>query len=208
MVDGVFARAFRSNLRPIELGRRLVREMDDNRSVDVKGRTIVPNHFTFWLSPPDHVQFSEIEEALVRELGDAAREYARDEGYWFMGPVVVDLLQADDLRPGRFRLESRMQEAGGGAGPGSLVLPDGERVPLGETPCVIGRLPECEVSLNDPNVSRKHAEVRALGTGFVISDLNSTNGTRVNGIMVGPEHPLRDGDLITIGATRLRFETS
>ena len=54
MVEGVFSRAFRSSLRPIELGRRLVREMDDHRSVDVKGRTIVPNDFSFGLSPQDH----------------------------------------------------------------------------------------------------------------------------------------------------------
>jgi hypothetical protein len=68
MVEGVFSRAFRSSLRPIELGRRLVREMDDHRSVDVKGRTIVPNDFSFALSPQDHATFTEIHDALVREL--------------------------------------------------------------------------------------------------------------------------------------------
>ena len=59
MVEGVFSRAFKSSLRPIELGRRLVREMDDHRSVDVKGRTIVPNDFTFSLSTQDHATFTE-----------------------------------------------------------------------------------------------------------------------------------------------------
>ena len=58
MVEGVFARAFRSSLRPIELGRRLVREMDDHRSVDVRGRTIVPNEFTFGLAAQDQATFA------------------------------------------------------------------------------------------------------------------------------------------------------
>ena len=77
----------RGSIRPIELGRRLVREMDDKRSVDVKGRRIVPNNFEFHLSPKDHAGFAEIEEVLAIELGEAAREHAREEGYHFMGPV-------------------------------------------------------------------------------------------------------------------------
>ena len=111
MVDGVFARAFRSSLRPIEIGRKLVREIDDHRSVDVKGRVIVPNFFTVSLSTTDLENFSEIHEALVHELCDAAREYARDEGYTFMGPVGVDLVEGDGLKTGRFKVEGKMVEA-------------------------------------------------------------------------------------------------
>jgi hypothetical protein len=208
MVDGVFSRAFKSSLRPIELGRRLVRDMDDHRSLDVKGRTIVPNAFTFELSPTDYAQFAEVEDVLVRELCDAAREYARDEDYWFLGPVIVDIAVGTDLKAGRFRLDSRMQESQGGVGPGSLVLPGGERVNLGERPVVIGRLAECDVVLADPNVSRRHAEVRPAGMGFAVADLDSTNGTRVNGSIVGEPTVLNDGDVVTIGATRIRFEAS
>src|SRR5690348_10472377 len=92
LVEGTFARAFRSGLRPVELGRRVVREMDDNRSVDVRGRTVVPNSFAVQLSQADYDQLADIHETLVRELADAAREHARDEGYTFLGPVVVDLV--------------------------------------------------------------------------------------------------------------------
>ena len=81
MVDGVFTRRTRGSIRPIELGRRLVREMDDNRSVDVKGRRIVPNDFTIALSSGDRESFSDIETTLTTELGEAAKEYAREEGY-------------------------------------------------------------------------------------------------------------------------------
>jgi hypothetical protein len=208
MVEGVFARAFKSSIRPIELGRRLVREMDDHRSVDVRGRTIVPNGFTFYLSPPDAAELESIHEALRRELADAAREYARDENYFFMGPVHVDLVVDPRLKSGRFGLESRLEEAPRGAPTGSLVLPNGERLKLGDQPFTIGRLPGCDVVLADPNVSRRHTEVRLVGRGFVVTDLNSTNGTMVNDVRIGAGHPLEDGDVVTVGATRIRFEAS
>lgn len=207
MVDGVFARAFRSSLRPIEIGRKLVREIDDHRSVDVKGRVIVPNQFTVTLSHDDLEQFADIHEALVRELCDAAREYARDEGYTFMGPVSVELVEAVTQKTGRFKLEGRMVEAASMAGAGSIVLPTGDRIVLGEETLTIGRLPSCDIPVPDPNVSRKHAEIRPSGAGYVVVDLGSTNGTRVNGGTVN-ERKLTDGDVIAVGTTRLRFEAS
>lgn len=207
MVEGVFARAFRSGLRPIELGRRLVREIDDNRSVDVRGRTVVPNHFSVRLSGDDLARFGDIQETLVRELADAAREHARDEGYTFLGPVEVELVEDQSMREGAFQIDPRMKESPGGAGAGSLVLPTGERVILSEHVLTIGRLPECNIVLADPNVSRTHAEIRPRGQGFVLTDFNSTNGTRVNGIRVS-EHVLQDGDEISFGNTRMRFEES
>lgn len=207
MVEGVFAGLFRTGLRPIELGRRLVREMDDERTVDVRGRTVVPNHFTVELSGTDHEQFADIADTLARELADAAREHARDEGYAFLGPVEVDLEVSDSMRTGAFQITARMRQGEGGAGAGSLVLPTGERVPLGEHVLTIGRLPESNIVLADPNVSRAHAEIRPQGNGFVVVDLGSTNGSRVNGVRVS-QHPLADGDELTFGNTRMRFEAS
>jgi hypothetical protein len=207
MVEGVFAGLFRTGLRPVELGRRLVREMDDERTVDVRGRTVVPNHFTVELSTTDHDQFADIADTLARELADAAREHARDEGYSFLGPVDVELVPVDGMRTGTFRITARLRQGEGGAGAGSLVLPTGERVPLGEHTLTIGRLPESNIVLADPNVSRSHAEIRPRGTGFVLVDLGSTNGSRVNGVRVS-EHELADGDEITLGNTRMRFEAS
>jgi pSer/pThr/pTyr-binding forkhead associated (FHA) protein len=90
---------------------------------------------------------------------------------------------------------------------GSLVLADGRRIGLGDEPVTIGRLPECEVPVNDPNVSRRHAEVRRQGADYVVVDLGSTNGTRVNGAGVR-ERRLADGDEISVGNTTLRFEAS
>jgi hypothetical protein len=206
MVEGVFSRAFRSSLRPIELGRRLVREIDDSRTVDVKGRVVVPNVFQFRLSQQDAEQYAEIQDALVRELCDAAREYARDEAYVFMGPVEVTITADGSLKPGRFTLSSKLQEGVAGAvGRGSLVFGSGERMPLGDRTISIGRLPECEITLADPNVSRRHAEIRPSGPGYVVADLGSTNGTRVNGTTIS-EHRLQPGDEIAVGNVRIRYE--
>jgi hypothetical protein len=208
MVEGVFSRGSRSSIRPVELGRRLLREIDDHRSVDVRGRRIVPNHFTFTLNPRDHAGFAEIDDALHAELCETAREYARSEGYHFMGTVSVEMEVDDSLKPGRFSVSSRMTDTGGGAGVGSLVLPSGERIPLAREVVTIGRMSDCAVALTDTNVSRRHAEVRPGARGYVVADLGSTNGTKVNGTRVQGEQLLADGDIVSVGSTHLRFEAS
>ena len=207
LVEGTFARVFRSSLRPVEIGRRLVREMDGGRTVGVSGRTEVPNHFVVWLSPADDAQFEEMHSALVRELCDAAREYAREESFSFVGPVQVEIQPSDKLRTGAFAIEATLVEASGGAGAGSLLLPTGQRVSLSGSTVTIGRLLDCNIQLHDPNVSRHHAEIRPSGDGYVLADLGSTNGSRVNGMRVG-QHLLAEGDEILIGNTKMIFEAS
>lgn len=207
MVEGTFSRIFRSGLRPVELGRRLVREMDANRSVDVRGRTVVPNQYLVEVGEADHERFAEVHDSLERELAEAAREHARDEGYSFMGPVSVHLEVSERQHTGAFQITGRMREGTGGVGAGSLLLPTGERLPLGEAVVTFGRKPESTVQLADPNVSRNHAEVRPHGNGWVLVDLGSTNGTRVNGVRVG-SHDLTEGDEIAFGTTIVVFEAS
>ncbi len=206
LVEGVFAKAFRSGLQPVELGRRLTREMDAHRTVGMRG-VIVPNAYRFALSQEDSERFGTFADALSRELADAAREHARSEGYVFVGPVTVTLEADPDLTPGMFLVSSEVQEAFGGDAVGSLVLPGGERVTVGDDPLTIGRLAECDVVLTDASVSRRHAEVRRQGSDFVLVDLGSTNGTKVNGAGV-KERRLADGDQIAVGSAKLRFEAS
>ena len=100
-----------------------------------------------------------------------------------------------------------VSKAEGGGPTGSLVLTDGGRLVVGDEPLTIGRLPECDIVVGDPNVSRRHAEVRRQDGQFVVVDLDSTNGTTVNGARV-KERRLADGDEIAVGGTRLRFEAS
>ena len=208
MVEGVFARAFKSGLRPVELGRRLIREMDDNRSVGVRGdTTLVPNSFTVALSDSDLQQFEGVHDSLTRELADAAREHARDEGYSFMGPIEVRLEPDPRLHTGAYQITGRMVEGEGGSGAGSIVLPSGDRFTLTESIITVGRHPESNLVLADPNVSRNHAEIRPNGDRYQVVDLGSTNGTRVNGVRIDKQ-TLQDGDELTFGNTRMRFEAS
>jgi hypothetical protein len=206
LVEGVFAKTFRSGLKPVEIGRRVTRDMDLNRTLGVNG-PLAPNHFSIALAPADSEQFETFSEVLTRELAESVRDHARTEGYGFVGPVHVELYVDPSLTQGQFLVASGFQEAPGGAAVGSIFLEDGRRVEIGETPLVVGRMPECDVALSDPNVSRRHAEVRRQGTGFVVVDLGSTNGTRVNGAQI-KERLLNNGDEITVGATKLRFEAS
>ena len=206
-MEGAFARAFKSGLRPVELGRRLMREMDDNRSVGVKGGGVVPNSFVVRLSSSDLDQFEGVRDSLARELADAAREHARDEGYAFMGPVEVDIEEDPRLHTGAFQITGRMVEGVGGSGAGSIVLPNGDRFSLTETIISIGRHPDCNLVLADPNVSRNHAEIRPQGDHYLLVDLGSTNGSRLNGVRVDSQM-LQDGDELAFGNTKMRFEAS
>jgi hypothetical protein len=206
LVEGTFSKAFRSGgLQPVEIGRRLGREMDAGRTLGVRG-TVAPNRFTVWLSADDLERFSGFHEALARELADAAREHGRDEGYQFEGMIEVSLVLAEHAKKGDLRIDAEI--VGGGRGTTStLVLPDGGRIALGDEPTVVGRMPECAVSLSDPQVSRRHAEIRRDDFGFRVVDLGSTNGTQVNGVVV-KDQLLNDGDVIVIGATSLRYQES
>jgi hypothetical protein len=206
LVEGVFAKAFRGGLQPVELGRRLTREMDAQRTVGIRG-TIVPNAFVFALAPDDLERFSSFSDALVRELADAARDHARSERYSFLGPVDVGLEADESLTPGMFLVSGSVQEAEGGQTVGSLRLSDGSRVRVTDRPVTIGRMAELDVVLTDESVSRRHAEVRRVGSDIVLVDLGSTNGTKVNGVRVTTQ-VLDDGDEVAFGNTRMRFEAS
>ena len=205
MFEGVFAKAFRSGLEPVELGRRLARQMDRDRRVGPSGRRVAPNAFSYRLSPADFDRFASFEEALRDELAEAAREHARGEGYAFLGRVQVWLVQDPNLSPGTFELDTEVRPAPGGLPVGSLLVPGSGRVPLEDEAVVIGRQDSCDVVLDDPTVSRQHAAVRRNGDAFELHDLGSRNGTRVNGLGITSTR-LVDGDELLIGAVPLRFE--
>ena len=207
LVEGMFGRVFRSTVRPVEIGRRLVRELDATRDVDVRGTTIVANAFTVCLSEDDYAQFADIHATMCAELAEAARDHARDEGYHFVGHVTCELVIDPDLRTGAFAIDAKFRESTGGTGPGTLILSTGERLHLSEDVVTIGRMPGSTIVLNDPNASRRHAEIKAMGSGYVLLDLGSTNGSRVNGARVST-HTLADGDSLSFGNTVLRFESS
>ena len=204
LFEGVFARAFRSGLEPVELGRRLARQMDRGRMVTGEGK-VAPNHFRYRLAPDDHARFEGVADRLAADLADAAREHARDEGYRFLGRIVVELAADPSITPGRFELDAEVRAAPGGKPTGSIVLPDGKRVALGDRPITVGRLDTAEVRFTDLTVSRIHATIERDGDGFAVRDAGSQNGTRVNGQPTNRRR-LEDGDVLSFGAVAVRFE--
>jgi len=203
LVEGAFAKAFRSGLQPVELGRRMVREMDLHRTLGVRG-TLVPNHFTITVGPADRTRLAPIEQTLLAELADTARQHAIQERYRFAGTVAVALVTDDHLAPGEFRLHGELVEGGA---TGTLVLPDGSALAIGEEPLTVGRGSDCDVTLSDPTVSKRHLELFHQGGDVILRDLGSTNGTRVNGVGVR-ERTLADGDEIHLGATVLHYRAT
>ena len=210
LVEGAFARAFRTELRPIELGRRVVREVDAHLTLGVKGERIAPNHIRILLNSADYERFRPFAEALAAELADAIEEHVAEERYTVKGPSLVELIVDAKQREGQFDVKTAVAAAPRVPGPTAwLQLPDGKTVAVPENdPVSIGRMPDCDIVINDTNVSRIHAEVRVVDGRATLLDLKSLNGTRLNGRGVPPDTfglPLNDGDEVQIGNTTLRF---
>ncbi len=206
MVEGVFSRAFKSNVRPIEIGRRLIKEIDSNRTVDMKGRRVVPNQFVVRLAADDQAALADIESALITELAEAVNEYCADENYHLRGPVVVTIEIDQSVNTGRIEVDSSVRKVGASEIVAKVTLPDDRKITLGKDTLIIGRLAECDIAFDDSNVSRRHAEIKAVAGGFAVNDLGSTNGTKVNGVTITFERALRDGDIISVGSHSIRYE--
>lgn len=241
LFEGVFGRAFRTNVQPVELARKLAKEMDDHRVVSVS-RVYVPNEYTVYLSPQDREQFEGYENSLLSELEEYLGEHARRESYALLTPPRVGLETDEDLALGEFGIATRMAqprhgqrsdepdeqvesgatmiykhpvpEATEAASPEELGLEreaavlswDGQRLRVDKRRVVLGRSRECDIQIEDSNVSRRHAELRQEGTAFWIVDLDSTNGLEVNGRKV-KRAKLDPGDTFTVGSTEVTFST-
>lgn len=203
-VNWVFAKAFRTELQPIELGRQITREMDLNRQLGPRG-IIAPNNFIVKLSSKDYKRFESFKTELESELVKTIKDHARMENYQLVGQIVVDLIEEPSLSQSTLEVLSEVKEDPEGLPPYSVVLPDGRRVKIGKNSLIIGRLSESDIVISNPNVSRRHAELRRAGNDVVIVDLGSTNGTRVNGMLVTRQR-LNPGDEISVGGVSLFFE--
>jgi hypothetical protein len=228
-VNGAFAKAFRSEVQPVEIASALRREVDDKATVVSRGRTLVPNKFVVELGAADHGRLGEWEDTLGDELRDVVNEHASNQHYAFVGPIQVSFEEAEDLDTGLFRVRSSTekgpgrraatvrpeQPAAGGSAPPQQEQPeepapqqkvaielDGHQRQVTSPSTVLGRGVEADVVVDDAGVSRKHAEIRTDGRRVWVVDLGSTNGTFVDGERVQTGE-LRDGSRITIGRTRI-----
>ena len=223
-VDGFFARLFRSGVHPVEIGKRLLRVMEDGRTVALR-RTYVPNVYRISVGDKDFEKFGPLEPKLVEELEIFVGEAARQRQWSLPDSPRVSFTSDPKLGQGEFRIAAEavsLREEGGPApkapaggrqkraestGRPSLVLmSDDEPVKTlsVERRIRIGRQSDNDLVVTDPGVSRHHAEIINTNGTCTLHDLGSTNGTYVNGTVVS-EHALREGDRISLGSTVVEF---
>jgi hypothetical protein len=201
LFERTFSRPFRNALQPIEIGTRIVREVDLTRRLSGQG-PISANVVRVWLGPADAQRFEGFQKALVTELEETVRQHAVSEGYSFVGPVKVEIFVDDDLKAGV--VEVKTEFVGGESQP-RLIVSDGRSFAVGDVPLVIGWSRDAAVVVNDSNVSRQHAEVWRTAEGVAVRDLQSTNGTYVNGHRISAVS-LSPRDDVTVGTLHFRIE--
>jgi Protein of unknown function (DUF3662)/FHA domain len=236
LVEGTFGRVFRTQVRPVEIARKLAREMDEHKTVSLS-RTYVPNEYVVWLGPEDRARFEGVEQEVADELSAYLLEHARRERLALVSRPQITFDTDERLRLGEFGIQARLvrpaAEAVEQAGHGHtmiyssaaraqediadaraprvgrpVLVAEGKRYAVGPGGATIGRSRECDIVLADSNVSRRHAELRPTGDGWTITDLGSTNGGKINGRDLRPNdpHPLHAGDQLDVGTVDARFE--
>jgi len=249
-VSGVFARAFKGDVEPIELAAALKREIDNTARILSRDRRLVPNHFTIELGPDDYERLNAYGRTLNHELANELRDHADIQRYTFSGPIDIELVQQDELPTGKFRVVSatvgtpqrrpsyepqpyqqepyvppnepvvqtppppqqyqqppQQPAPRRGGHPQVMLEVNGRRRPVNPPGVVLGRGTDADIQINDPGVSRRHAEIRLMPEGpggirVVLVDLGSTNGTLVNGRR-STEAELVDGSTVRIGNTTM-----
>ena len=246
IVSGVFARAFKGDVEPIELAAALKREIDNTARILSRDRRLVPNHFTIELGPGDFERLNAYGRTLNTELANELRDHADIQRYTFSGPIEIELTQQDELPTGKFRVVSAtvgtpqrrqppayeqqpyqpepyvppsdgqtvmhstpppQQQPPRRGHPQVMLEVNGRRRPVNPPGVVLGRGTDADIQINDPGVSRRHAEIRLRPEGpggirVVLVDLGSTNGTLVNGRR-STEAELVDGSTVRIGNTTM-----
>lgn len=206
MVNGAFAKAFKSEVQPVEIAAALQKEMDERAAVVSRARTVVPNDFAVFLSADDYERLSVYSDTLTAELAGIAREYATEQRYAFLGPVSVELREEAELTTGLLKVRSQAQATDGRSAEfRPYLLAAGQEIPLTGSVVRLGRGNDVDVRLEDPGVSRHHAEV-IVGQPPVLQDLGSTNGTFLNGNRV-TRSELAEGDVIRLGSTELVYRS-
>jgi hypothetical protein len=247
LVEGVFGRAFRKQVHPVEIAKGLTKQMDENSMISVS-RTYAPNDFTIHLSKSDAESIQAYQSALRDELIQYASSHARSNNYHLMTPPKVRFITEESLRFGEFGVTAKLtagegprekgapddtsgqtrifrtESTGGQGAPQDtaaisaeeakryglarevveLVLDDEPHPLEGRGPWSIGRSEENDIVIQDPNVSRRHAQLSRSENGFIIEDLGSTNGTLLDGAPIDRER-IENGDELTFGGITTRF---
>jgi FhaA, N-terminal domain/FHA domain len=201
-VNSAFAKTFRSGIQPVEIASALRSELDKKAAVVSRDRILAPNTFTVRLAPADEEKMSALGSALGIELDKLVQDHAKAQGYSFAGPVSITVQRDDALSTGTLRVDSSTA-AGRVSWRGVLEIA-GVRHPLVKSRTVIGRGSDADVTIADTGASRRHAEILWDGERAMVRDMNSTNGTKLDGHPV-TEAPLPQDSTVSIGRTDIVF---
>jgi hypothetical protein len=203
VVNGAFAKTFKSGLQPLEVTAALRRELDTKAAVVSRDRILVPNRFVVRLAPGDHQRMTGLGPALMDEFRQLVQQHAAAQRYSFPGPLDIRLRLDESLGEGVLRIDSgELQEDDVRWTPVADV--NGRRFPVKKGRTIIGRGSDADITIDDAGASRKHAEILWDGTRGQVNDLGSTNGTKLNGQKLS-QAPLAPDSLIEIGRTRIVF---
>ncbi len=201
-VNGAFAKSFRSGIQPIEIAAALRTELDAKAAVVSRDRILAPNEFEVRLAPADIERMQSLGSTLDTELHTLVEKHAKSQGFSFAGPVSIRLVGDDQLPTGTLRITSRT--ATGTVSWRGVVDVEGKRHPLVKSRTVIGRGSDADITIADPGTSRRHVEVLWDGERAMVRDMNSTNGTQLDGRAIS-EAPLPPDSVVTIGRTDITF---
>jgi len=226
--EGLFAKGFKASVQPVEVAKKLTKEMDSHKTISV-GKIYAPNEYTVFIGMEDIKSLKSFESVLVSDLADYITSHAKQQKYILTGPPTIEVEADENLSLGEVKVTSRLtatDEVENKKDQTQLIPPEEAKkqelhlhqpclimqgqnetltFPLLKKTTVLGRLHTNDIVLEDPNISRVHAEVKKEGNEFFIHDLGSTNGTYVNG-KPQKKWVLQDGDIIVLGETELRFK--
>ena len=202
VVGGAFRQGRSRRVQPLELAAALRRELDTTAAVVSRERILVPNILTVRLSPADHARMVSLGEALIDELTQLLQQHATAQHYTFPGGISVTLEEDGRLTEGVVVVESKSVKGRVEWTP--VVEINGDRHRLTRSRTIIGRGSEADITIADTGTSRKHIEILWDGERAQVTDLGSTNGSRLDGAPVS-RAVLPPDSVIEIGRTRIVF---
>jgi hypothetical protein len=202
VVNGAFAKTFKSGLQPLEVTSALRRELDTKAAVVSRDRILVPNRFVVRLSPRDYERMTQLGPSLIDEFTQLVQQHATAQRYSFAGGISIRLREDESLTQGMIEIDSSNVQGQVNWIP--VLDIDGKRYPITQGRTVIGRGSDADITVNDTGTSRRHVEVLWDGERAQANDLGSTNGSKLNGQPLR-KAPLQPDSVIDIGRTRIVF---
>ena len=209
----MLTRTRRNGIRPIEIGREVIALMDEQAQ---SGVNQIGHRYTIGLHKNDLGALSDAIKPLMSELRQAIDNHAKFEGYSLSGEAEVVLVEDVAVQVGSCAVAVAVTKPIATQRPAplstsaahkySVLMADGSRHILDGDLVTVGRQASCTIVIADNNISRVHARFRAGDNGWIIEDLSSTNGTKVNGVLITEPTPLSHGQLIALGSLQLQFE--